>query len=745
MIKQTSRLFAALVLLIGFNLTDAAFAEATAADEDKRPPDIRLLIDISGSMKANDPENLRRPALELLVQLFPDDAKAGVWTFAQWVNMLVPHKPVSAEWRKGALLKAEKINSVGLQTNIPLAIEKALDDIDYMNGKYKTNLILLTDGMVDVSKDPAENEKARDHLINTLLPKLRAAGITIHSIALSKNADQELMERLAIETNGLSAVAETADDLTDIFLQAFDAVAPAEQVPLEDNKFLVDSSVEEFTALIFRKDINQQATLIGPDEKEYRYNSKAQDVKWFRQKNYDLITVKRPFEGEWKIVADLEPNSRVTIVSNLSLKVNRLPKTLFIGSEVAINATLKEEGQTITNQDLLSLISAEIEVRRESDDKRWQLPLPVGVSELDVGTFEYQLDMLKQAGVYDIYVRIDGKSFAREQRQRLEVREGFDIQIKASDDTPTNYQLSLFARNPEVNSQSTQVLARVKLPTGNTKLLNTALSGERTWQLDLEGVNQSGHYTVTFEASGDYDSGGRFEYTSESINVEHLVPGSEMIQPEPEPKPLPELEAKSEPIVQSEPKPESKPEVKAPVQQPEPEEEGDKLLLYGAIGFGNLFLLALCYFAYRMIKGGAASDVLEESDEDEQEEQEPPSEQREIAPEPEEAGSELEDEPEVKDEPEVVEPEEPQGDALDLNDPADIAEETGEDTAETAEEETLDLDTDELDLDVDDDMDEDPVPEEPVPEEKKEKPASDVLLDLPDDAIDIDPAADDDD
>ena len=41
-------------------------------------PDLRLLIDISGSMKDSDPDSLRAPALELMVRLLPEGAKAGV-------------------------------------------------------------------------------------------------------------------------------------------------------------------------------------------------------------------------------------------------------------------------------------------------------------------------------------------------------------------------------------------------------------------------------------------------------------------------------------------------------------------------------------------------------------------------------------------------------------------------------------------------------------------------------------------
>ncbi|OQX44630.1 MAG: hypothetical protein B0D88_02055 [Candidatus Sedimenticola endophacoides] len=83
---------------------------AQGAVPEVAPPDVRVLIDISGSMKQNDPRNLRRPALRLLVGLLPEDARAGVWTFGQYVNMQVPLGKVDTGWKGRAREGASKIH-----------------------------------------------------------------------------------------------------------------------------------------------------------------------------------------------------------------------------------------------------------------------------------------------------------------------------------------------------------------------------------------------------------------------------------------------------------------------------------------------------------------------------------------------------------------------------------------------------------------------------------------------------------
>ena len=120
------------------------------------PSDVRVIIDVSGSMKQNDPQNLRRPAMDLLVQLFPAGSKAGVWTFGQYTNMLVPHDEVNDAWRGNAADKSKLVNSIALRTNIGLALEKAAYDLDPKRFPtafgFSRSIILLTDGVVDIDR-----------------------------------------------------------------------------------------------------------------------------------------------------------------------------------------------------------------------------------------------------------------------------------------------------------------------------------------------------------------------------------------------------------------------------------------------------------------------------------------------------------------------------------------------------------------------------------------------------------------
>lgn len=394
--------------------------------------DVRVVIDISGSMKKNDPANLRQPALELLMQLLPETSKAGVWTFGQHVNMLVPHRQVSDTWKAGAASQATKISSNGLFTNIGEALEKAAYDHLVPDEVYQTHIILLTDGMVDISKDPKINQAERQRILQKVLPVIQSSGYTLHTIALSDHADQQLLDELALASEGVSAVAHSADELMKVFLRIFDQTAPAEQLPLTDNRFLVDSSIEEFTALIFRQPGSPATRLISPDGMEYQFEQKTDDARWYRTDQYDLVTLQQPVEGEWNVLADIAPDSRVTIVSNLNLFIKPLPNNVFWDQTLDLSLRMQDQEGPITDADFLQLLtvtgsvhqldSAEAQANASDPKQVWQQILSEATPPVD-GVYSARLDVFHEAGSYKLSVVVDGKSFQRQLTHYLQVRE----------------------------------------------------------------------------------------------------------------------------------------------------------------------------------------------------------------------------------------------------------------------------------------------------------------------------------
>lgn len=626
--KRVPRHSGALFIILFLSLFASVYAQETTV----LPPDVRLVIDVSGSMKRNDPNNLRQPAIELLVQLLPENSKAGVWTFGKWVNMLVPHRDVNLQWREAAQQESGSINSVGLFTNIGEALEKAAYDINNQastnqastnqESTHRKSIILLTDGMVDIDKDAERNRKEWRRIVDEVLPRLKEAGFTIHTIALSDNADSNLLGKLSLSTDGIAEVAHTADDLMKIFLKAFDAAAPAEQVPLDDNRFVIDSSIEEFTALIFRKNADETTELHGPDGSASHASSPAEGVSWHSTDSYDLITVSQPLEGEWQVKADMAPESRITVVSNLNLRVVPIPNNVYKGQHVDLKFALVEDGKVITRSEFLSLmqIDASLDAGADENDLRsvWSENLSRKPAP-ENGNYQTVLPDFDRNGIYEVNILVDGKSFQRTFTHRMTVRQPFAAEINEQfKDGKLDYLLTIKSFGNDVEVLKTEVHASVSTPGGNRKFIPLALTDMDTWRGTFV-PDMEGEYVAEVRVKGKTKQGEDFDFVLESLRIYYsqeagISEKPESFFPEPQAEPEAEAEAEAQPIVaptiesKPEPKPESKPEPKVTAKKGLPD-----WILYSALGIGNLILFTLGFFIYKTLtRRESDDDVLAE-------------------------------------------------------------------------------------------------------------------------------------
>ncbi|PLW82219.1 hypothetical protein CWI75_10585 [Kineobactrum sediminis] len=403
--------FVALLMVLVCALLVAA---APRADTSLGPkPDLRLLIDISGSMKQSDPENLRRPALELIVRLLPEDARAGVWIFGESVTQIVPHQKVDAAWRERALEAVGAIDNSGQRTNIPAALEAATYDLGSMNPEYRTSIVLLTDGKVDVSASPMANAAAARELLTDTAPDLGATGIPVHTIALSDEADWDFLRSLAHASAGSAEKAQTAAQLTEIFVRSLEMVAPTPRVPVIGNIFLIDDTVDEFTALVFYEQADTVVSLVSPSGDLFAPGDERPGVDWFRSSQFALVTVVDPERGGWTLQAPDGARTRVSVISDLELEVDPLPNSLPSGRVTELGIRLRESGEVITSPELLEVFDINVVITGPDDyrntiDVSGLYPVP------ETGEYRVSIPPFETGGRYEITVLLAGPTLQRE-------------------------------------------------------------------------------------------------------------------------------------------------------------------------------------------------------------------------------------------------------------------------------------------------------------------------------------------
>lgn len=562
-----------------------------------QPADVRLLIDVSGSMKQNDPANLRQPAVDLLVKMLPDGSKAGVWTFGQYVNMLIPHKNVDEKWKAGASKNAAKINSAGLYTNIGQVLEKAAYDAQKTSSEYATSIILLTDGMVDIDKDPDVNQQEWRRIIDEVLPKIKDAGFTIHTIALSENADTDLLNQLSMETDGFSAVAKNADELMQAFLQAFNKAAPATELPFNGESFLVDSTVEEFTALIFHEAQNKPTALVAPDASRYTDKGHDDSVSWFGGDGYDLITVKRPFEGEWGVDAKVAANSRITVVSDLSVKIRPLPNNVEPGQSIQLDVMLRENGKTITNGDFLSLLDIDAKLIFDGDVNGAELYKLSDPNNIPMdGIFRQPIDSFDQQGEYLLSVVIDGKSFKRSIHHRFNIQSVFQASLKPmiDDSGQESFFLKVTGANiNEINLEKTTATVTVTEPDTTVRELQMDLGDRNSWGV-FYLANRDGLFQFEIVISGEYNNGSHLRHNLKPLSLVVDGDNATISDKVADQKSIPEKDITPDVPIDANTEDMEEQEITVEVKSEH------NWLLYGLLAVGNFLLFGLLYFGYRI-------------------------------------------------------------------------------------------------------------------------------------------------
>lgn len=379
-------------------------AQASTTDE------IQVLIDVSGSMKQNDPQNLRVEASRLLVNLLPDNAKAGLRLFAEKTEVLSVSDAVSPAWKLQAGKATANIHSRGLYTNIEDAIKSVLDG--GFTGTGNKHLILLTDGFVDISKDIMESADSRERILSEWIPRLQQMRVKVETIALSGQADKELLQRLAGETGGWAEVAESAEQLQRVFVKMAQKAAPRDSLPLAGNRFAVDASIKEFSVLVFKKSGAAPTLLWSPGGGKLGKQSASGNVSWLESANYDLITVREPQAGEWRLEAEVDPDNRVMIVTDLKLQLGELPNFLTEKQGLTVKAHFTDGGQLIDRADFLAMLTLQATLDQLA---------PANMAETgEPGHFAWNA-LNPGLGKHLLRVVADGKTFRREIVHEFEV------------------------------------------------------------------------------------------------------------------------------------------------------------------------------------------------------------------------------------------------------------------------------------------------------------------------------------
>lgn len=220
------RVTAAAILMCAAILQTAMRAEAQQQRDGVSGYRLVLVMDVSGSMKATDPDLLCREAAGTLIRDAAQEelhdggrAGAGIIFFSDRIEAQLPVTALDVEGEEEVLSFLDRISFTDGDTDLGLALGRAIQMLEGQ-GDGAASVILITDGVIDLPQEEDEEKAEKDSLTAALLAaeKARSAGIRIHTAVLdpSGTVDTTLPGYLAERTGGRFLRADSPELLGDL-------------------------------------------------------------------------------------------------------------------------------------------------------------------------------------------------------------------------------------------------------------------------------------------------------------------------------------------------------------------------------------------------------------------------------------------------------------------------------------------------------------------------------------------------
>ena len=473
---------------------------------------MRLLVDVSDRMRNADPQQVRAGAVDLLVQLLPEDAYAGIWTYARFVNMSVAHGRSNRLWKTQAGTIAQELPAVGGAANLLAAINAATWDLDSDSGRQR-HLVLVTDGSIRTGDGAAADEAAADELIRAVIPQLRAAGYRVSVLLLPGLAQQEIddspVRLLAEATNGVFTEVVDPSALHTALVALFDGLVQPERIPIAaDQGFVVEQGLAEMTVLRLRQGTDEALTLTDPNGRVYSRHSANVGFRWKVGRDYDLVTFLQPRGGRWYFAPDAGPGALVLAENGLSPHVVGLPAMVFPGELKTFRLELNSAAGPIIDKDFLNLLDIRADVITDSETRA------VPVVREDGGAYQLQLLADYVQGDYQLRVQVSGPTFERVINVPFSIRNPIAMRVvpggtsgvvwlamSAGDLAPGDMTISAIATRPMLGAEQ---LKAESFPGG-------------LWKIPLNG--DPGLLELSLEISGKRLNGNSFSVQTKPIVV----------------------------------------------------------------------------------------------------------------------------------------------------------------------------------------------------------------------------------
>ncbi|MGO2130808.1 MAG: TIGR03503 family protein [Pseudoalteromonas prydzensis] len=307
------------------------------------------------------------------------------------------------------------------------------------------------------------------------------------------------------------------------------------EIPLLENRFRIDYKVDEITLLFFRKPGAPAVVLVKPDGSKYYATSARKDdnLQWFDELSYDLITIKNPMPGPWQVVGSILPKSRIVVLGEVELQVEPLPALLFRGETVKMTGRILNDGQPINtglfrdvvslhvdfistnNSDFANFGAGTHNVAEFKDDGRGFDERPKD------GVFTGEFKLVFPAGQWQPELYIETPLLKRTVVQDiLEVKEPpFSYSIALAEDDLQEHQLTITLDKQIVQPETVLIQGKIYYPNNEEQMFTLDANNGLTRELAIKNYDW-GRYSVELSVFGTNVNGREFMATLPTYKFE---------------------------------------------------------------------------------------------------------------------------------------------------------------------------------------------------------------------------------
>lgn len=218
----------------------------------RAPVNIVLVLDKSGSMQGTKIEEARKGAIEAVKRLGPQDI-VSVVTYDSTVQVLVPATKLTD--KAAVCRKISQIQAAG-RTALFAGVSKGAAELRKFIDRERVNrVVLLSDGKANVGPSSVSE-------LASLGASLKKEGISVSTMGLGLDYNEDLMLQLASRSGGNHIFVEDATQLAGIFQEEFKTVLSvvAQEVAVTID---VSKNVRPVRVLGREAEINGQQVVAG--------------------------------------------------------------------------------------------------------------------------------------------------------------------------------------------------------------------------------------------------------------------------------------------------------------------------------------------------------------------------------------------------------------------------------------------------------------------------------------------------